>query len=192
MTNIQMLVSILLFTLYSVQPVRGIFTQIANPETLKAHIDVDIRAVPEGGAVDLKLEILNSGRSTLLVGRDPSLIENWPFRVEVNVKDSGGRDIRTYKGGFVDPAQLADLATEDGVLKWWVPLEPNSFMGKYIKVFLTGLKPGRYQIQLKYFSARANSPAESRPPQSAIASKYSIFDGTLESNSIWIEIRPKN
>jgi hypothetical protein len=54
------------------------------------------------------------------------------------------------------------------------------------------IHPGKYQISFKYVSIRPHSPSEETPERRAIASKFSIFEGSLQTISVSIEVVPKN
>jgi hypothetical protein len=73
-----------------------------------------------------------------------------------------------------------------------MPLVPHTFMGKYFILHLGDNPPGKYQLSFKYVSINPHSPSESTPEQRVIASKFAVFEGAVQTNSISIEIVPKD
>jgi hypothetical protein len=166
--------------------------QTPLPQGLQARLSAETGTVREGDSLRFRIEIENVSDSIILVGRDPKMISNWPFRIEIQFEDSSGKRIDKYGGSYLDPVQMADLAIKDGVLEWWMPLAPHTFMGKYVTLPFTEFQPGRYRLSFKYVSIRPHSPSEATPEQQSIASEFSVFEGTLRTNSIWIDVVSKN
>jgi hypothetical protein len=164
--------------------------QSPSQPVIEARISTESSTIREGEALRVRFEIENVSNQILLVGRDPEVIANWPFRLEVQLDDSSGRKVRSYTGGYVDPVQMADLALKDGILQWWMPLTPHTFMGTYVSLPLTEIRPGAYRLSVKYVSIRPRSPSEATPEQRAIASKFSFFDGTVQTNYVSLEVVP--
>jgi hypothetical protein len=166
--------------------------QIPTQQRLQARLSAETSTIREGDSLRVRIEIENVSESVILVGRDPQMISNWPFRIEIQLEDSSGKQINKYGGGYVDPPPGADLAMKDGVLRWWMPLAPHTFMGRYVTIPFTDFQPGRYRLSFDYVSIRPHSPSEATPEQQSIASKFSVFEGTVRTNSVWIDVVSKN
>jgi hypothetical protein len=165
--------------------------QSPSEPAVKARLSAEKSTIEEGGSIDIRFEIENVSDHILLVGRDPQLVTNWPFSISLLLDDPSGKEAHRFSTGYLDPQQMADFATKKGVLEWWMPLTPHTFMGKYFPIPLVGVPPGRYQLKVKYRSVRPHTPSELTPEQRSITSQFSIFDGSVETNPIWFEIVPK-
>ena len=166
--------------------------QTSPQQPLQAHLSADANTALQGESLRFRIEIENVSDSVILVGRDPQMISNWPFRMEIQLEDSSGKQINKFGGGYVDPPPGADLAIKDGVLRWWMPLAPHTFMGRYVTIPFTDFQPGRYRLSFKYVSIRPHSPSEETPEQRTIASKFSVFEGTVSTNFAPLEVVPKD
>jgi|HubBroStandDraft_6_1064221.scaffolds.fasta_scaffold31983_3 hypothetical protein len=191
--NYSAILSLALITLSGTAFSLGLPAAQTSPQQLiGARLSTQTSTIREGDPLRARIEIENVSDHIILVGRDPELISNWPFRMEINLEDSSGKPIDRYGGSYLDPPPMADLISQDGVLKWWMPLAPHTFMGKYFILLLGDNPPGKYRLSFTYVSIRPHSPNEAAPEQRLIAAKFSIFEGTVQTNSIWIEILPKD
>jgi hypothetical protein len=166
--------------------------QASPQQPLQAHLSADTNTARQGESIRFRVEIENVSDHIILVGRDPKMISNWPFRMDIQLEDASGKQIDKFGGGYLDPPPMADLAIKDGVLEWWMPLAPHIFMGRYVTIPFTDFQPGRYRLSFKYVSIRPHSPSEETPEQRAIAAKFSVFDGTVSTNFVPIEVVPKD
>jgi hypothetical protein len=158
---------------------------------IEARLTLLTRTFHEGDRYKVKIEVENVSDHVLLVGRDLNLISNWPFRMEIQLEDSSGNNYGKGGAAFIDPPPIADLSLKDGILRWWMPLEPHTFMGIYFRPKLAGVPPGKYRLHGTYISFRPPSHPVTSTEQALTASKLSVFEGTVETNSIYIEVLPK-
>jgi hypothetical protein len=186
---IKLLATILAGALLTSQPGGG---QATPPSAdLEAHLTLISKSLREGEHCKVRVEIQNIGNHVVLVGRDLNLVSNMPFRMEIRLEDSAGRQFIPYGGAAVDFLQLPDLQLENGLLKWRVPLYPHTFLGTYFKLNLNGIPPGKYTLHGKYILGRP--PHEETDLERAlVASHVSVFQGAVETNSIQVEVLPKN
>ena|SRR3989442_10155608 len=157
---------------------------------LEAHLTLLTRNLHQGGHFRVKVEIQNISNHVLLIGRGLNLVANMPFRMEIQLEDSDGHQTYPYHGVYVDFFVQADLQLENGLLKWWVPLYPRTFIGTYFTLNLSGIPPGKYRLHGRYLQGRPPHE-ETALERELLASKVSIFQGAVETNSIQVEVLPK-
>jgi hypothetical protein len=164
---------------------------IVQKPIVVARLTLLTRTMHEDDRYEVRIEIENVSDHTVLVGRDLNVANNWPFRVEIQLEDSSGNQYGTGGADFLDNPPIADLSLKDNILKWWMPLEPHTFMGIYVHPKLAGVPPGKYRLHGTYVSFRPPSHPLTSAEQALIASKLQVFEGTVETNSIYIEVLPK-
>jgi hypothetical protein len=160
--------------------------QLSRKPLLEARLTLPSRAIRNGQLLNFRIEIENVSDGAVLVGRNPNLIYNWPFRVELQLQNSAGQEFAVGHAGLLDAPPLADLSTENGILKWWIPLEPHTFMGIYSTLRLSGVPPGKYKLYGTYTSFPL------RPLEASSVSGLSIFQGVVKTQPIWVEVLPES
>jgi hypothetical protein len=132
----------------------------------------------------VRAEIENVSDHPVIVWKNLKLISSVPFRMGLWLEDSAGNKY------LVSPPAIADFFAEDDILKSQVPLSPRTFIGSYFDLELKGVPPGKYRLSGSYTVNR--QPHRKTDPESAsLPSNVSIFEGTVETNSIDVEILPK-
>ena len=164
-----------------------------KPDTndLQARLTLISTSLREGEHFVVRAEIQNVSNHVVLVGRDLNLVMNMPFRMEIRLEDPAGHQFIPYGAAAVDFLEVPDLQRENGLLKWRVPLYPGTFIGTYFTLDLKDIPPGRYKLHGKYVLGRP-SHEETNLERALVASGISIFQGAVETNSIEVEVLPKN
>jgi hypothetical protein len=172
----------ILMSLWLILPtILGQESNKTSPTSLEVHLFANKRAYRIGEDVKAKVELSNVSGKTILVGREISTIDNWPFVVKLRLVDATGKYAQSGGAGFVDPPPRADFSIKDGVLRWWLALDPES---SYAKTFCFHLKPavpGHYFLRCKYSSLFLQDA-------SLLPSEIPVFKGELESKPVEIEV----
>jgi len=169
----------------------GAVPQTTEKPIVEARLTLVTKILHEEDRYRVRIEIENVSDHTILVGRNLNVANNWPFRVEIQLEDSSGNQYGTGGADFIDNPPIADLSMKGGILRWWMPLEPHTFMGIYVNPKLAGVPPGKYRLHGTYVSFRPPSHPVTSTEQALIGSKLSVFEGTVETNSIYIQVLPK-
>jgi hypothetical protein len=154
---------------------------------VEAHLTLLTEELHEGDQFKVRVEIENTSNHPVLIGRELNLVSNMPFRMEIRLEDSAGRQHFVTSSGVVDFLDLPDLQLENGLMKWKVPLYPHTFIGTYFTFNLSDIPPGKYRLHGRYIVTRPPHE-ESELERALIASKFSIFQGVIETNSIQVEV----
>ena len=157
---------------------------------LEARLTLMTEELHEGDNFRVRAEIQNISDHAVLVAKDLNLVSNMPFRMEIRLEDSSGRQLIPSGGGAVDFLDQPDLQLANGILRWKVPLYPRMFVGTYFMLSLKGIPPGKYRLHGRYVVVRLPHK-ESDLERALIASKVSIFQGAVETNSVQVEVLPK-
>jgi hypothetical protein len=157
---------------------------------LAAHLNLLTEELHEGDDFKVRAEIQNTSDHPVLVGRDLNLVSSMPFRMEILLEDSAGRQHFVSGAAIVDFLELPDLQLKNGILRWRVPLYPRTFLGTYFTLNLSGIPPGKYRLHGRYVVGWPQHK-ETELERALIASKFSIFQGAVESNSIQVDVLPK-
>jgi hypothetical protein len=169
----------------------SVWPQASPPKSeLEAHLTLLTEELHEGEHFKVRAEILNVSDHPVLVGRELNLVSNMPFHMEIQLEDPAGRQHFVSGGAVVDFLELPDLQLEDGLLVWKVPLYPRTFLGTSFTLNLNGIPPGKYRLHGRYVVARAEH-RRTELERNLLSSKISIFQGTVETNSILVEVLPK-
>lgn len=162
-----------------------------NTNDLEARLTLISAILREGEHFVVRAEIQNVSNHVVLVGRDLNLVLNMPFRMEIRLEDSAGHQFIPYGAAAVDFLEVPDLQRENGLLRWRVPLNPKTFIGTYFTLNLKDIPPGKYKLHGRYILGRP--PHEETDLERAlVASGVSIFQGAVETNSVDVEVLPKN
>jgi len=167
-------------------------SQAAKQEIIHARLLLDKPKIYEGQSFTVKIEIENISDHVVLVGRRITQISNWPFRIEIRLEDASGKQLSPSEAGFVDSPSSADLAIGDGILKWWMPLEPHFFMGRYVTTKFGSVPPGKYRLYARYVSIWSRTPKGSTAGTEIPQTTIPVFDGSAETNSISLEITSRD
>jgi hypothetical protein len=165
-------------------------SQAKQATSIEARLTLLTATLREGDQYKVRVEIENVSDRLILVGRDLNGINNWPFRIEIQLEDTAGHQYGTGEAAYIDGPPIATFSTEDGILKWWMPLPPHTFMGIYTTASLSGVPPGKYRLHGRYVSFLSAAQREA-PEGASIRIKYPVFEGQVETNSIWIEVLPR-
>jgi hypothetical protein len=164
--------------------------QSSPKPSIEARLTLLTNPLHEGDQYEVKIEIENASDHDLLVGRQLTGINNWPFRIEIQLEDAGGHQYGPGGAAYLDGPPIADFSIKDGVLKWWMPLASHTFMGIHMTPRLSGIPPGKYKLHGRYVSFLPPS-REKTSEENAATTKFSYFVGAVETNSIWIEVLPR-
>ena len=183
------LLSILLASVILLSP--SALEQASRSEAeLEAHITLLTEQLHEGDHFKIRAEIENISDHPILVWKDLSSTSSLPARLEIYLEDSAGRQILISFIGGADILELPDLQIENGILRWRVPLYPRMFIGTNLNLNLRGISPGKYKLHGRYVVGRPRHKV-SDLERALLASKFSIFEGIVETNSIQVEVLPK-
>jgi hypothetical protein len=175
------LVTILMSICLIIPTILGQESDKTSPTSLEVHLFANKRAYRIGENVKAKVELSNVSAKTILVGWEMSTIENWPFVVELRLVDATGKYAQPVGAGFVDPPPRADFSVKDGVLRWWMVLDPESSYAKTLYFHLKPAVPGHYFLRCKYSSLFMQDA-------SLLPSEIAVFKGGLESKPVEIEV----
>jgi hypothetical protein len=157
---------------------------------LEAHLTLQTEELRQGDHLKVRAEIQNISDHPVLVWRDLTWISSLPYRMEIWLEDSAGRQHLVSREAVLDYIELPDLQLENGILRWRVPLYPRTFLGTYLTLSLGDLPPGEYTLHGRYVVGRP-AHKETALERKLLAAKISIFQGAVETNSIQVEILPR-
>jgi hypothetical protein len=167
-------------------------TQAPTKPMVEARLALSTNTLHENDNYKIRVELENVTDHVILVGRDLTGIGNWPFRIDIRFEDSSGNPYGLGGAGYLDFPSAPDFSIEKGILRWWMPLAPHTFIGTYVNAKLVGLPPGKYRLRGTYL---ADVPAFSREGAAALhdirAPKIPYFVGKLETNSVDVEVLPR-
>jgi hypothetical protein len=169
-------------------PAQGQATQ--SKAELEAHLTLLSEELHEGEDFKVRAEIQNISDHPVLVWRDLSSVSSLPFQMEIQLEDVAGQQHSVSTVKTADYLVLADLQAENGILKWRIPLYPHTFIGTYFILNLGSLPPGQYRLHGRYIVGRPPHEVSSFE-RKLLASKISIFQGTVETNSIQLKVLRK-
>jgi hypothetical protein len=167
------------------------WAQASPPKAeLDAHLTLLTEELHEGDQFIVRAEIQNISDHPVLVWRDLNWISSLPSRMEILLEDAAGRQHLVSHAAILDYFELPDLQLENGVLRWRVPLYPRTFLGTHFTLSLGDIPPGKYRLHGRYVVGRPQHK-ETELERALIASKFSIFQGAVETNSIQVEVLPE-
>lgn len=183
------LLSIVLASVIALSPL-ALGQAIPPKSELEAHITLLTEQLHEGDRIKVRAEVENISDHPVLVWKDLSSTSSLPARLELFLEDSAGHHFLISFVAGADILELPDLQIENGILRWRVPLYPRMFMGTRLNLDLSGNSPGRYRLHGRYVVGRPRHKV-SDLERALTASKFSIFEGVVETNSIQVEILPE-
>jgi hypothetical protein len=168
----------------------GLGQAIPSKVELEARITLLTEQLHEGDHFKITAEVENISDHPVLVWKDLSSTSSLPGYFAVFLEDSAGHQILLSFMGEALILELPDLQIENGILRWRVPLYPRMFIGTHLNLNLSGISPGKYRLHGRYVVGRPRHKV-SDLERALLASKFSIFEGVVETNSIQVEILPK-
>lgn len=168
-------------------------SQMTTP--IEVSISTENGTVRLGDPITLRVKIHNRSEENLLVGRQVGTLMNAPFRLALSIQDATGKKVEQAQEDLVELPCLDLREKEDGMLKWWVPLSPDSSYTTTVPVHTRRLRgklaPGMYRLGGWYRSfgmleGGHCGPAKARTNSQQIAMR--AWKGQVETNSIWIQI----
>lgn len=166
-------------------------TDQPSPE-LEAHLKVLTVSTPqEGGQLKVRVEIQNICNHPVLVWRDMKWISSAPFRMEVFLEDSSGKQYLLSRAAVADVFDIPDLQIRNGMFEWRIPLYPKTLLGSDLDLELRNIPVGKYLLRGRYLVGRP-AHKETDLERKLTASNFSIFQGTLETNTVPVEVLPRN
>lgn len=154
--------------------------------------------IHEGESIELLAEISNEGFEDVFIARDLQGVGNSISRLNLYLQHGSLLDSpRTHTAGDSFPGRKAPFANL--FAKWWLALGPGHFYGQKITMSSSEFPqlkvPGRYRIRGEHTSHGFYLPTPNNPLQSYIseleALPYKPWEGSVETNSIWVEVRSK-
>jgi hypothetical protein len=155
---------------------------------IEARLILLTETLHEGDEYKVDFEVENVSDRIVLVGRDLNGISNWPFHYQIRLEDASGHQYGPGGAGFVDAPPVADFSSQDGILQWWTPLAPHTFMGVHASGVLRGVPPGKYRLHGTYISVAAPT---GKTTEDTTRSRIPFFEGKAETNSTWVEVLPR-
>ena len=149
-----------------------------------------------GDSIDLQAEISNESPTDLFIYRDLHGADNSVARLNLYLRD-GSRLDRPVANSAADFIEDHRESFVNQFVKWWIALAPERSYGQKITMSPSDFPqlkvPGRYRIEGEYMSDGFFSPGPNNPLQGykseLQALLYKAWEGRVDTNSIWIEVK---
>ena len=173
-------------------------TAETSEQQIKVKLTCDTPNVRVGDGIDLKAEIVNVGPTTVFVAKELNGAGNAISKLNLYLEvGSQLQPPMTHTAADSVPGRKEPFANL--FAKFWVALAPAHFYGGNLYMSSSDFPrlniPGRYKIRGEYISRGFYLPTPNNPLQSYIeelkALPYKPWEGLVETNSIWIDVRPK-
>lgn len=168
----------------------GAFGQTSRPiSDLSKRPKVDLRLIASKTAVRigaspviLRVELWNEGTRDFWTSRALVPDTSGPAYLMIYVENG--------KHETVPLDQMDAILSDEAVNEWWTCISPAHYYGLEFKldplVYAAVRPPGKYKLTAKYVSKGGLTP----PSPDWHVHSHRIWEGTLESNPVWIEVLP--
>jgi hypothetical protein len=148
-----------------------------------------------GDGIELRAAIFNEGPNPVFIFRNLRGAANEISRLSLFLQH-GPKVDRPISNSAADFAPDHSQPFANQLAKWWILLAPGHFYGQKFYMdprdFPQLNVPGRYRIRGEYVSHGFYLPTPNNPLQSYVseleALPYKPWEGSVQTNSMWIEV----